>query len=687
MTSTPALGELLANYVRRFPEEHGALEPLLAAVDTASTGPAGHGGLTGAVRCSAVVLDRSLRVLHLRPTAGDWVLPGGRQAQADQSLLASALHALTAQTGLEPKALCLTPQLLAQVFDIEVTAVAPGIDQRREVDIRFAFHTVADRPDDSALPGERTPGAGWLPLDEVPNARLREKVVSAGLTGRAEPLNASALIHDGRGRYLLHLRDNYTGIWEPGAFSLLGGGRELTDQSLEDTLRRELAEEVPGLHLTQVTPYCVEDVVDGHGLSTPIQIFAGRWHGDTDQQPLTEGVLLHWFTTDVLHRLRLLPSTRELILRHAADPSAAHSATGHSGPGGKPPALEDLDPEVTVSEEVKEYVAAHRAPVGAADALIRNDKGEILLVDPGYKPGWDLPGGMLEDEGPEHAVAREALEELGVQVDVGRLLAMDTVPAHVYGRTLVAYIYAAHPRSPVDPTHLVLQDEEITGAGYFPEPEALALLPAPLRHRLAAALDAERGSHTAVLLDGRPAARSRSDHYALLPSPMVAATVVLTDEHGRVLVQQPSYKQHAELCGGMVEAAESPAEGAAREALEEVGWRGDVGRVVAVDSSSGTDGRYGRALACFLFAPAPLTDAEVEALVLGEEVASVQWLTRPQARKVLPWRLAARMDAALDARAAGTTAHLTNGRPDVPAPRTPTIPSAAVPSAEAEPHA
>lgn len=41
--------------------------------------------------------------------------------------------------------------------------------------------------------------------------------------GRA---NASALIHDGAGAYLLHLRDEIPGIWEPGSWSLLGGGRE-----------------------------------------------------------------------------------------------------------------------------------------------------------------------------------------------------------------------------------------------------------------------------------------------------------------------------------------------------------------------------------------------------------------------------------------------------------------------------
>ncbi|HUR02170.1 MAG TPA: NUDIX hydrolase, partial [Nonomuraea sp.] len=30
------------------------------------------------------------------------------------------------------------------------------------------------------------------------------------------------------------------------------------------------------------------------------------------------------------------------------------------------------------------------------DALIRDHHGRVLLVDPTYKPDWDVPGGMAE---------------------------------------------------------------------------------------------------------------------------------------------------------------------------------------------------------------------------------------------------------------------------------------------------
>ncbi|MFD3955391.1 MULTISPECIES: NUDIX domain-containing protein [Streptomyces] len=56
----------------------------------------------------------------------------------------------------------------------------------------------------------------------------------------------------------MHLRDHLPGlIWEPGAWSLLGGGREPQDRSLEETVRRELREEA-GLDLPVLEPYAVE---------------------------------------------------------------------------------------------------------------------------------------------------------------------------------------------------------------------------------------------------------------------------------------------------------------------------------------------------------------------------------------------------------------------------------------------
>lgn len=145
--------------------------------------------------------------------------------------------------------------------------------------------------------------------------------------------NASVLLHNDAGAYLLHLRDNLPDIWEPGSWSLPGGGREPGDRSLAETARRELREET-GLDLPGLVPFAVETATGTDGSPVLIQIFTARWNGDPATLHLTEGVLLHWFRPEVMPRLRLSPSTLELVHRHAGLPAPAGwpARTGEQGP-------------------------------------------------------------------------------------------------------------------------------------------------------------------------------------------------------------------------------------------------------------------------------------------------------------------------------------------------------------------
>jgi 8-oxo-dGTP diphosphatase len=59
-------------------------------------------------------------------------------------------------------------------------------------------------------------------------------------------------------------------------------------------------------------------------------------------------------------------------------------------------------------------------------ALIVNARGEVLLTqrreDQDLPLYWELPGGKIEPgEAPADALRREIIEELGVEVDVGRV--------------------------------------------------------------------------------------------------------------------------------------------------------------------------------------------------------------------------------------------------------------------------
>src|SRR5690349_17461511 len=67
----------------------------------------------------------------------------------------------------------------------------------------------------------------------------------------------------------------------------------------------------------------------------------------------------------------------------------------------------------------------------SVDALIHDQENRILVVKPTYKPGWDLPGGMVEaNEAPLDALRRELGEELGLSLPILSLLSIDWVPPH-----------------------------------------------------------------------------------------------------------------------------------------------------------------------------------------------------------------------------------------------------------------
>ncbi|MET7991356.1 NUDIX hydrolase [Amycolatopsis sp. NPDC005232] len=78
----------------------------------------------------------------------------------------------------------------------------------------------------------------------------------------------------------------------------------------------------------------------------------------------------------------------------------------------------------------------------AAGALVRDDQGRVLFVDPTYKPFLEIPGGMVEDdESPLAACHREVREELGLELKLGRLLLVDWMPTHGVWRDSLQLIF------------------------------------------------------------------------------------------------------------------------------------------------------------------------------------------------------------------------------------------------------
>ncbi|EGX60581.1 MULTISPECIES: NUDIX hydrolase [Streptomyces] len=76
-------------------------------------------------------------------------------------------------------------------------------------------------------------------------------------------------------------------------------------------------------------------------------------------------------------------------------------------------------------------------PTQSAAAVVRDAEDRVLIVKPGYKDGWNLPGGGVDEgETPSQAAARELREEVGVEQVIGRLLVSAYIQseagAHIY---------------------------------------------------------------------------------------------------------------------------------------------------------------------------------------------------------------------------------------------------------------
>jgi 8-oxo-dGTP diphosphatase len=126
---------------------------------------------------------------------------------------------------------------------------------------------------------------------------------------------------------------------------------------------------------------------------------------------------------------------------------------------------------------------------GSAAAVITSTTGDVLLVKPNYREGWNLPGGSLEDgEPPREGCAREVREEIGLDLPIGPLLCVSWIaPAGDRRRPLVAFLFDGGELA--DFSGIVLQESELDEFRLVP-PSALGdYLPFPIAARVTAALE------------------------------------------------------------------------------------------------------------------------------------------------------------------------------------------------------
>ncbi|NUR97212.1 MAG: NUDIX hydrolase [Kribbellaceae bacterium] len=138
----------------------------------------------------------------------------------------------------------------------------------------------------------------------------------------------------------------------------------------------------------------------------------------------------------------------------------------------------------------------------AGGALIRDRAGRILFLEPTYKPTLDIPGGIVEyDESPYDACRREVQEEIGLDLEIGRLLVVDWVPAHGPWSDALAFVFDG---GVLDTPTLTLDPTEARAHHFLTLEEATPRLRPSMTRRLTLAQHSLTTNHPTYADFGRP---------------------------------------------------------------------------------------------------------------------------------------------------------------------------------------
>jgi ADP-ribose pyrophosphatase YjhB (NUDIX family) len=141
-------------------------------------------------------------------------------------------------------------------------------------------------------------------------------------------------------------------------------------------------------------------------------------------------------------------------------------------------------------------------PRVAAGLLIRDDTGRVLLVKPTYKDGWDIPGGYVEPgETPTEACARELMEELSLQLQIGPPLVFDWAAHPAEGdKLLIVFDGGVPPAS--DVAARSLDHVEVEASQFWDVADLHRVVPDRLARRLRLAVEATEAKSTVYAENG-----------------------------------------------------------------------------------------------------------------------------------------------------------------------------------------
>lgn len=131
--------------------------------------------------------------------------------------------------------------------------------------------------------------------------------------------------------------------------------------------------------------------------------------------------------------------------------------------------------------------------------LLRNPNGDVLLVEPTYKESWEIPGGVVEDgESPREAAIRECMEELGVELPVGKPACIHYAPMVRIAGDGIMFVFDAGTTRLTE-EDFVLPADEIRSAKFVAPDDLAEYLHAVMVSRVLAAIDGADSGQTVYL--------------------------------------------------------------------------------------------------------------------------------------------------------------------------------------------
>ncbi len=139
----------------------------------------------------------------------------------------------------------------------------------------------------------------------------------------------------------------------------------------------------------------------------------------------------------------------------------------------------------------------------ASGALIRDQAGQVLIVNPSYKDTWLIPGGSVDkDESPHETCVREVQEELGLQLPIGRPLSIEYLARRDYKPEAIHFVFDGGVIDADTIAQIQLCPEELTEYLFCDINRACELLDPALGVRFRAAWEKLDTAETAYLERG-----------------------------------------------------------------------------------------------------------------------------------------------------------------------------------------